>query len=161
VKSMVNQAVADEGELVAYCGLHCGDCLFHRGFIADLARDLRKELRQSRFDLTAKVLADSGFFKVFSNYDECYEVLGGMVKLRCNKGCRKGGGSPQCKVRKCCQIREMKGCWECEIFENCEKLDFLRRNHGEAHMLNLRRLRKNGVEGFVEGKHDWYVKEKN
>ena len=28
--------------IIAYCGLHCGDCFAHKGKIADLARDLRK-----------------------------------------------------------------------------------------------------------------------
>lgn len=146
---------------MTYCGLHCADCFFHSGVIADLARDLRKELRQSRFDLTAKVLAEGGFFKVFTDYEECYDVLGGMVKLRCKKGGREGGGSPQCKVRKCCQMKNIRGCWECGDFEICEKLDFLRRNHGKAHIINLRRVKKKGIEEFIEGKHDWYVKGKN
>ena len=30
--------------LVAYCGLYCGDCPMYKGKIADLARDLRKIL---------------------------------------------------------------------------------------------------------------------
>jgi hypothetical protein len=158
---MTNESLRGEGGLVAYCGLHCADCFFHSGVIADLARDLRKELRQSRFDLTAKVLAEGGFFKVFTDYEECYDVLGGMVKLRCKKGGREGGGSPQCKVRKCCQMKNIRGCWECGDFEICEKLDFLRRNHGKAHIINLRRVKKKGIEEFIEGKHDWYVKGKN
>lgn len=157
---MINEPLNEE-VLVTYCGLHCGDCILHSGVIADMARDLRKELRQSRFDHTAKVLAESGFFKVFSDYDKCYDVLGGMVKLRCKKGCQEGGGPPQCKVRNCCLTKDIPGCWECLDFESCKKLDFLRRNHGEAHILNLRRLKKKGIENFIEGKHDWYVKEKD
>jgi len=39
-----------------------------RGKIADLARDLGKELRQSRFDKTAESLPDYSFFEVFKNY---------------------------------------------------------------------------------------------
>ena len=44
-------------ELVAYCGLYCGDCYRHKGRLADLARDLRKELRQEKFDVTAGKMA--------------------------------------------------------------------------------------------------------
>lgn len=36
--------------LVAYCDLYCGDCFGYKGIIANLARELRKELRQSKFD---------------------------------------------------------------------------------------------------------------
>jgi len=32
--------------LVTYCGLYCGDCFNYTGSIADMARDLRKELRK-------------------------------------------------------------------------------------------------------------------
>jgi len=38
-------------DLVAYCGLYCGDCFNYKGEIADLARDLRKELRKTKFDI--------------------------------------------------------------------------------------------------------------
>lgn len=32
----------EDKNLIAYCGLYCGDYPIHRGKIADLARDLRK-----------------------------------------------------------------------------------------------------------------------
>ena len=44
-------------DLIAYCGLYCGDCFAHRGKIADLARDLRKELRQAKFDRIVESLS--------------------------------------------------------------------------------------------------------
>ena len=69
----------------AYCGLYCDDCSFGQGTIPDLARDLRKELREARF----AEIAGSIPFPEFKKYDDCYEVLGAMVKLRC-KGCRGG-----------------------------------------------------------------------
>lgn len=71
--------------LIAYCGLYCGDCVGYRQKAADLARDLRKELRATRFDKTAESLAEVPFFAAYKNYKECYEVLGALVKLRCKK----------------------------------------------------------------------------
>jgi len=53
--------------LIAYCGLYCGDCPMHKGKIADLARDLRKELRGARFDNTAEALSEISFFKAFNS----------------------------------------------------------------------------------------------
>jgi len=44
-------------KLVAYCGLYCDDCINYKGEIADLARDLRKKLREAKFDRVSK--ADS------------------------------------------------------------------------------------------------------
>jgi len=72
-------------DLIAYCGLHCGDCYRYKGKIADLARDLRKELRQEKFDMTAEVMSENSFFASFKNYQQCYELLGEMVKFRCKR----------------------------------------------------------------------------
>jgi hypothetical protein len=148
----------DAEELVTYCGLYCGDCHGYTGRVADLARDLRKELRQTRYDLFADFMAITPFGKVFENYDTCYEVLGQMVKFRCRRGCRNGGGNPGCTIRKCVLKKELDGCWECAEFETCEKLDFLIPVHGDAHKKNLRRLKKQGKTEFATGKHDWYTK---
>lgn len=147
--------------LIAYCGLYCDDCHGHNGRIPDLARDLRKELRESKYDKFAGFISTYSFGTDFKNYDDCYKVLGAMVKFRCKRGCRSGGGSPFCKMRKCCQKKELEGCWVCDEFENCEKLDFLNPVHGDAHIENLRTIKKHGTNGFIKGKRLWYSAEKN
>jgi len=147
--------------LIAYCGLYCQDCHGYNGKIPDLARDLRKELREKRYDKFAHFISTYSFGKDYKNYDECYKVLGAMVKFRCKKGCRDGGGSPFCKIRKCAQKKELDGCWECSDFETCNKLDFLKNVHGDAHIKNLKKIKKKGEKEFVNGKTLWYSKEKN
>jgi hypothetical protein len=146
--------MTEERDLVAYCGLYCGDCFSYTGKVADLARDLRKELRQAKFDEAVKGIP----FKEFQHYKECYEVLGAMVRLRCKSACRGGGGNPFCKIRKCCQKKEVEGCWECNEFETCGKLDSLKVNHGDAHIKNLRIIKKQGIDEFIKGKKYWYSK---
>lgn len=145
----------EERDLIAYCGLYCGDCFGYQGKIADLARDLRKELRQAKFSKTADFLSTVSFFEVFKNYSQCYEVLGAMVKFRCKNTCKGGGGPPFCKMRKCCQKKGIEGCWQCDEFETCEKLAFLKPSHGDAHIKNLRRINKTGIDSFLSGKRDW------
>jgi len=130
----------EEDDLIAYCGLSCSKCLNHKGRIADLARDLRKELREEKFDKAAEGL--SKYFKQFKDYEQCYEVLGAMVRLRCKRTCRGGGGPPSCKIRNCCVTKGIEGCWECAFFETCEKLNFLKPIHGNEHIDNLRRIKK-------------------
>jgi hypothetical protein len=83
-----------------------------------------------------------------------------MVKFRCRKGCRAGGGSPFCKIRKCAQKKDIEGCWLCEEFKRCEKLDFLIPVHGNAHIKNLRAIKGRGKSKFVKGKTLWYSKVK-
>ena len=147
--------MAGNKNLIAYCGLYCGDCVSYKGKVADLARDLRKELRAAKFHKTAEVLAAVPFFEAFKNYNQCYEVLGAMVKFRCKKNCKGGGGPPFCKMRKCCQKQGIEGCWECAEFETCENLDFLKPGHGDAHLKNLRTLKKKGVQAFLAGTKYW------
>ena len=145
-------------EAIAYCGLYCKDCFSYQGKIADLARDLRKELRTHRFDLTSSSLAELPFFKEFADYEKCYKVLGAMVKLRCRKYCRNGGGNPFCAIQKCSEKKGYDGCWECEDYKNCKKMDFLKKNHGDAHIKNLGKIQRNGTAGFIKGKRLMYSK---
>jgi hypothetical protein len=145
-----------KNENVAYCGLYCAECPNHTGVIADLARDLRKQLRNYRFDKTAELLSKFPFFKEYKKYGDCYNVLGAMVKMRCGRTCKNGGGNPSCKIRACAIRKYYEGCWQCDVYEKCEKLDFLRTNHGIAHLKNLKIIKKEGIEEFEKGLKFWY-----
>jgi hypothetical protein len=147
--------MAEAKDLVAYCGLYCGDCYSYKGKIADLARDLRKELRQEKFAREAELMSAVPIFAGLKNYPQCYEVLGAMVKLRCKKACRGGGGPPVCKIRECCKKKGIDGCWQCDDFETCKKMDFLKLYHQDAHLKNLRIIEKAGVDSFISGKRYW------
>lgn len=151
----------NEKGIIAYCGLYCSECSSYTGIIADLSRDLRKAIREHRFEKTAEALAALSFFKDFKKFDDCYKVLGAMVKLRCRKGCRDGGGNPFCAIRKCCLKKGFEGCWECDEFKDCKKMDFLKTNHGDAYIKNLRKIKSKGKEEFLKGKKFWYSKIKS
>jgi hypothetical protein len=137
-------------KMIAFCGLYCTECFNYKGEIADLARDLRKKLREERFDKVSRGL--SKYFKPLAQYDICYEVLGGMVRLRCKRACRDGGGNPGCKIRICCQKKDILGCWECSEFEACGRLAFLAPIHGEEHLVNLRNIKKYGTRKFISAR---------
>ena len=144
----MKRQVNNKTNLIAYCGLYCDECFSFKGKIADLSRDLRKELRQCKFSDIAKGIP----FKEFKNYKECYECLGAMVRLRCKSACRNGGGNPFCAIRKCCQKKGFEGCWECDEMENCKKLDVLSEAHKDAHRKNLRIIKKKGIDEFIKDK---------
>lgn len=133
--------------LISYCGLYCGDCLFYTGSIADSAKDLRKELIKYKFYEVAKALP----FKEFKNYHECYEMLGAMTNLRC-KGCRERDRAKYCNIAICAHKKEYKGCWECDEFETCQQFDFLKAVHKDANLKNLRKIKKYGIDSFLKGK---------
>ncbi|MFH1101995.1 MAG: DUF3795 domain-containing protein [Methanobacteriota archaeon] len=145
----------NEETRITYCGLCCLDCHGFKQKIPDLARDLRKELRESKYKKFADTLSKNNFGKAFKNYDTCYEVLGAMVRFRCHKGCRAGGGPPFCKIRNCCRKKEKNGCWECADFETCKHLDFLRPVHEDAHLKNLRTIKRKGTTHFINSKRNW------
>jgi hypothetical protein len=147
---------SNQARITAYCGLYCGDCAFRRGTIPDLARDLRKELRAARFEKVAEVIP----FMDAQKYREAYDYLGSLVKLRC-KGCKTGSRSQFCHIAQCARKKGYEGCWECGEFSTCEKLDFLVPVHGDAHLKNLRKIKKVGVEEWVKGGPLWYCSPRN
>jgi len=149
--------VVDTDEMLAPCGLHCDDCFAHQGRMADLARDLRKELRSARFALVADEMSKVGMFRDLGHYPEAYLFLGALVKFRCKRGCRAGGGNPWCAMRKCTEGKDIPGCWECGSFEDCDKLTALEATHGDAHLRNLRRIARDGALD----RREWYHKKKD
>ena len=149
--------MTQQTDLIGYCGLYCGDCSGYMQTVANLARDLRAELRRHRFGQMAGALAKVPIFKEFKDYDKCYNLLGTMTKMRCTKTCRGNGGPPECKVRQCCRENNIRGCWECDEFGRCEKLKFLEQHHGKAHLKNLRKIKKQGPKAFITGKRYWYA----
>lgn len=148
---MKSKQINSKTDLVAYCGLYCGDCFSFKGTIADLSRDLRKELRQAKFSDISKGIP----FKEFKKYKECYECLGAMVRLRCKSACKGSGGNPFCAIRKCCQKKGFDGCWECDEIETCKKLNTLNEIHKDAHRKNLRTIKKKEISEFIKGKK-WF-----
>jgi len=149
--------MAKKRDLIGYCGLYCGDCADYTQRMADLARDLRGELRRHRVAQIADALAKVSFFKEFKDYEKCYNLLGTMMKMRCSQTCRGNGGPPNCKIRKCCRAKDIEGCWQCDEFPTCEKLKMLELGHGVAHLKNLRKLKRQGPASFVKGKRYWYA----
>ena len=53
-------------------------------------------------------------------------------------------------------------CGECPNYTGriCEKLKKLEANHGVAHIKNLRRIKRNGIDAFLDGQKHWYAKPK-
>ena len=147
--------MGNHDRMAAYCGLYCEKCAFHTGTIPDLARDLRKELRKARFEKVAEVIP----FLDAEAYKQTYEFLGSLVKLRC-KGCKVGSRSQFCHIAQCAVKKGYEGCWECDEFPSCKKLDFLAPVHGDAHLKNLRKIKKVGVEEWVAQGPLWYTPKK-
>lgn len=144
-------------DLIGYCGMYCGDCVGQTQTVANLARDLRGELRRHKFKDMADTLATIPLFREFRHYEKCYNILGAMMKICCKKACRGNGGPPRCKIRSCARKKGIDGCWQCDDFPTCEKLKFLEAHHGVAHLKNLLKLKRQGPADFVKSKRYWYA----
>lgn len=143
-------------ELITCCGLYCGDCFMYHDKVASLAGELDKELKDANFKKYADVFAQYPFSEVFKKYDDFVEILETLKGIKC-VGCRKRESQPICKIRTCCEEKKITGCWECEEFHTCNKLDFLQETHGDAVLKNLDILKEKGVDAFLGGERYWNV----
>lgn len=135
----------EKAQTISFCGLCCSDCPLYRGRVSDQARELRKEFRRVEYDKFAKYISNFPAGKELEHFSECYAVLGALMKFRCEKGCRLGGGTDNCQIRQCNQKQNFEGCWQCNKYAYCKKLDTLNALHGNEHRKNLETLNKKGV----------------
>ena len=148
-------AMVGRKELLAYCGLYCGDCLGYTGVIADAAGKFKAVLERYRFDMTAKGV----FPEELRNYDAFSEALGFMAGLRCTRICREREDTgTSCEVRRCCRERGLYACHECGGFEACDKLrSALGGIYADSCLKNLRAVREMGLEDWLtEGERHHY-----
>ncbi|MFP4459715.1 MAG: DUF3795 domain-containing protein [Candidatus Zixiibacteriota bacterium] len=154
--SICNNVIMKLKDTIGYCGLPCVICPSHTGTIADLARDLRQILRKTRFGNFANIISVIQKDQPFKDYDTCYKTLGEMVDFRCRDVCQNGGGIAFCKIKKCIKAKGIDGCWQCDDYKVCEKLDLIKAIHGIAHIENLNKIKNKGIEKLLEDKPLWF-----
>ncbi|MGB7053935.1 MAG: DUF3795 domain-containing protein [bacterium] len=136
-------------ELLAYCGLYCGDCAGYSGEIADTAQNLKETTEKYKFQQTAQHL----FPKELQHYDKLREMIDFMTKLKCPKPCReRKAGEVKCKIWKCCRDKGFFVCYECDRLKAMSPL------HGESCTRNLKAIKEMGVEKWLrKGKRFWFA----
>ena len=144
--------MARKTDLIGYCGLYCPDCPGYTHSTANLAKDLRNELRRYKFDKAAPALAKLPQYKAFKHYQKAYDLLGAIAKMRCKGHCRAGGGGPDCKIRKCAKKKRLAGCWQCDDFPACKTIKILGEFGDTTYLRNLRKLKRIGPANFVRQK---------
>jgi hypothetical protein len=138
--------MAKKTEMISYCGMYCGTCPAYTQSLANMAKDLQKELRRSKCDKAAPGLAKIPAFSAFKHYTQFSDLLTVMSKMRCKKPCRTGGGSPECGIRKCVKNEGLDGCWQCDDFSTCKTLGMLV-DFGDVDRTYLKNIRKIGRQG--------------
>ena len=146
----------DKESLIAYCGLYCGDCPILKSGVADLAKELLAKLEESKFERWGPGISEViDEFRPLSDFKQGIGFLNALDMLRCDRTCRKGGGTESCKIRICCVKKNLEGCWLCEEFETCSTLDWLKPVNRDSHLINLRIIRDKGKDKFLEGEKYW------
>lgn len=145
-----------ERDLTAYCGLYCGDCIRYQSRASELADELLKEIEKTKFTEYADVKRSHK--KEFENFDIFIPLLKVISEIKCERPCRLGGDGceGECEVIKCVRGKEFEGCWECNDFKECTKLDFLKPFHGNTPVNNLRKIRELGIENWAKHRDKCY-----
>jgi len=63
-------------------------------------------------------------------------------------GCLQGGGMPTCEVRNCCKAKDLKNCYLCRDFLECEKLTYQRETYRIDE--NFTRIKQIGYENWLK-----------
>lgn len=145
-----------EKDLTGYCGLYCGDCIRYKCRASDLANELLNEIDNHHFREYANV--KRAHTKEFENFDSFISSLKAISGINCVIPCGSGGDGcgGSCEIIKCVKKKKLNGCWECNHFEKCEKLDFLKPFHGHSIIGNLRKIKKHGIANWVEYRDKCY-----
>jgi len=145
-----------EKELTGYCGLYCGDCIRYKCRASDLAIELLNEIDNHHFREYANVKRNHT--KEFENFDLLIASLKAIAGISCVTPCGAGGDGcgGACKIIKCVKEMNLNGCWECNDFEVCEKLDFLIPFHGDSIISNLKKIKKYGIVDWVNYRDKCY-----
>jgi hypothetical protein len=144
----------NDKNLLAYCGLYCGDCGGYGGGIAGKARELMDVLKEYRFKKTV----EHHFPEQIKDYDDFYEKLKFISTLVCEPACRmKNVEDTHCEIKKCAIEKDYFACYECDDYETCEKLATLEELHGDSCVKNLTAIKEMGLEKWIEsGDRLWF-----
>jgi biotin operon repressor len=174
-----------EKNLVCPCGLTCCDCLFYKKEIYETAYKLKElitghELNKflignsseaswehlaEHMDLSNNQIWDriGSHFDVFKHMPEFMDVLDGIIELQCKTtcqesgGCSIGGNTHECKALKCIKSKGYEGCWQCNDFESCDKLKFLKHGYGYVIEDNLRTIKEKGIDAVKSRGNKYYA----
>jgi hypothetical protein len=141
----------------AFCGLYCKDCIPSNKELFALIDSLADLLDNLGFEQYAKF--KSSRIKEFQNYETFRNLLTEMKKLKCETNCFEGpvsvyGCNENCEMRQCVLNKNIAGCWECNDYKVCKKLELHRKFHpGMEHNLDM--LKKFGLDNWLDkkGKH--------
>ncbi len=141
----------DTESLVAYCGLFCGECAISKGIIGKKSRELLDQLENPDLQNRLKEMPDGMAidFDKISDSNDIANVLDALSTFNCEHVCKDEKDATECIIKDCCKKKGLEGCWQCDLFEGCDTLGWLRPVNGEVPFDNIRQIRAVGMEAFL------------
>ena len=120
VETVIVEAKAFENvkNQIGYCGIWCGSCIVGNGTLKELSKKY------------AFILEGYGIDKWGANeqgFDgkEFMKSLQAVQNIPVCRGCLKGGGATNCKIRACATNKKLANCTECTEYMKCENREAL------------------------------------
>jgi hypothetical protein len=105
---------------MGYCAIWCGSCVVGNGSLKELTK--RYDHIIEGYGINKWAAEEQGF-----NGQELTKTLQSIQNVPICRGCRKGGGAINCKIRTCASSRKLADCTECEEFMTCDNREPLRK----------------------------------
>lgn len=118
---MIEEAFDNVKGQMGPCGIACGLCDLGNGTVAEAAKKTKDYLRNYEVSQWAPLVpggSEIDFDQLFKSLDWVSASVGCF-------GCEKGGGPPDCAIRKCAGERGYGICSECPDLEGCGRFDWL------------------------------------
>lgn len=105
---------------IGYCAIWCGSCVVGNGSLKELTK--RYEHIIGGYGIDEWGAADVGF-----DGQEFMKALQSIQKIPICRGCLKGGGATNCKIRTCASSKKLADCTQCKQFMTCDNREPLRK----------------------------------
>jgi len=105
---------------IGYCAIWCGSCVVGNGTLKELAKRYEHIIGGYGVD---KWGAEEQSF----DGQEFMKTLQSIQSIPICRGCLKGGGATNCKIRACASSKKLADCTECEEFMTCENREALQK----------------------------------
>jgi hypothetical protein len=105
---------------IGHCAIWCGSCAVGNGTLKELTKTYEHIIRSYGVDNWGAEDQD------FDGH-EFMKTLKSIQKIPVCRGCRKGGGVTNCKIRACASSKKLADCTECTEFMTCKNREALRK----------------------------------
>lgn len=105
---------------IGYCGLWCGSCTVGNGTLKELTK--RYEHIIGGYGVDKWGAEDQGFDGL-----GLMKTLKSVQEIPICRGCLKGGGATNCKIRACASKKKLSDCNKCNESTNCRNREALQK----------------------------------